>query len=267
MRDDNSLNNARSVGAVVHALLILRHLARQGIPSGVTAISRATNTNTSTCFNILRTLVTEKLVTFDPDSKTYRLGFGVVELALGLLGTNHGDLIRPELDRLALSSSALICLWLVTDDNRLVLLDRAFAPRAVRVDMPVGKRLPLLAGAVGRAVAASLDLDELELRKRFLELRWQNPVTADEFVESVLCAKRLGYGRDKALLFSGLDSVSSVVCDQLGRPRYGISAIALLGQLSDAEMGVLGEDIRSSAQRIGTALFFGRADTENSLRP
>ena len=54
--------------------------------------------------------------------------------------------------------------------------------------------------------------------------------------------------------------------DCSGRTRYGISAIALLGQLSDAEMGVLGEDISSSAQRIGTALFFGRADTENFAR-
>ena len=34
--------NVRSVGAVVHALRILRHLAGNGAPQGVTAISRAT---------------------------------------------------------------------------------------------------------------------------------------------------------------------------------------------------------------------------------
>jgi DNA-binding IclR family transcriptional regulator len=96
----------------------LRHLGGLSAGVGVTAIGRATRVNTSTCFNILRTLVQEGLVVFEPKGKTYRLGVGVIEIAAALLGKNQVDLIRPELQRLALNYDALLCLWHVTDSER-----------------------------------------------------------------------------------------------------------------------------------------------------
>ena len=251
--------NVRSVGAVVHALRILRHLAGNGAPQGVTAISRATGVNTSTCFNILRTLAAERLVVFDIEAKTYRLGFGVVELALGLLGANHGDLIRPELERLALNNSALMCLWHVTEADRIVLVDRVFASTSVRVDMHVGTRLPSLVGAVGRCVAAARNFDEAELRRRFAGLRWQNPPRFEDYLADVRGAAGDGFARDRGDLFIGLDIVAAIVVDHTGAPRYGLSGIAIAGQVQEAAMERLGEELRDVAQRIGRALFSAEA--------
>lgn len=255
MNESNLPKNVRSVGAVVHALRILRHLAANGAPQGVTAISRATGINTSTCFNILRTLAAERLVIFDLEAKTYRLGFGVVELALGLLGANHGDLIRPELERLALNNSALMCLWHVTEAERIVLVDRVFASTSVRVDMHVGTRLPSLIGAVGRCVASARHLDETELRRRFAGLRWQNPPRFEDYLADVHKVSRDGYARDRGNLFIGLDIVATIVVDHTGAPRYGLSGIAIAGQVLEPAMERLGEDLRDVASRIGQALF------------
>jgi DNA-binding IclR family transcriptional regulator len=245
----------RSVGAVVHALRILRHLAGLGSPAGVSAIARATQVNTSTCFNILRTLTAEGLVVFDPEQKTYRLGMGVLELAVGLLGTNHGDLIRPELERLAATAPALICLWQVVEEDRVVLLDRAWDAGAVRVELPVGKRLPSLVGAIGRAIAHARGLSDAELRRRFPALRWQQPIRFEAYLASLRTVARYGYGRDPGLLYAGVDSVAAVVPDHTGRPRYGLSAVSIRGQMRDADLHRLGCELYAVGQRVGRALF------------
>ena len=257
-------NGARAVGAVVHALRILRHMAASGEAEGVSAIARATRTNTSTCFNILRTLAAEGLVVFDAEAKQYRLGLGVLELAVGLMGTNHGDLIRPELERLALNAPALICLWQVVDTERVVLLDRAWSPGSVRVDLPVGKRLPSFVGAIGRSIAASRDLGEDELRRRFAKLRWQRPLNFDRYLASVREAARQGYGRDPGILYAGVDSVGAIVPDGTGQPRYGLSAVSIQGQMDDAGLHLLGQELAGVGQRIGRALFRAPLSTADS---
>src|ERR1700756_1386642 len=69
------------VGAVTNAARILGHLGAAPGPLRLTQISRPLGINTSTCLNILRTLVAEGLVRLDGPTKTYRLGRRIVELA------------------------------------------------------------------------------------------------------------------------------------------------------------------------------------------
>ena len=95
----------------------------------------------------------------------------MAELAAGLVGTSHAELIRPELERLALNYETLILLWRFMNGNHLVLVDRAHSQAALRVEIAIGYRHPMLAGAIGRCVAANLCLSEAELRQRFAGLR------------------------------------------------------------------------------------------------
>ena len=59
------------VPAVSRAAAILRLLGRTAEPQGVQAIARSLNIIPSTCLHILRTLVIEELVAFDPNTKLY----------------------------------------------------------------------------------------------------------------------------------------------------------------------------------------------------
>ncbi|MFN3953500.1 MAG: IclR family transcriptional regulator [Pararhodobacter sp.] len=245
----------RPVGALVHALRILRHLSAQGTPTGVSAIARATGVNGSTCFNILRTLAAEGMIDFDAETKTYQLGMGVLELAIGLLGANPGDIIGPEMERLALTHGALICLWHITDSDRMVLIERAFDPEVIRLDLPQGKRLPALIGGVGRVIAAHRGLDAAELRRRFAALRWQSPPSFEEYRAGVEAARQQGYGIDSGQLYVGVDLVGAVVVDHRGKPRYGLSSVMLKGQAEPARLAAIGRDLHEVCQRIGKALF------------
>ena len=248
----------KDVGAVVHALRILQHLADAPGPLGVAAVARATGISPSTCFSILRTMARARFVSFHETDKTYTLGLAVAELATGLIGTSYLDLIRPEIERLALNHNMLIALWRVTEDGHIVVIDRAYGEHVVRVDMRVGSRLPFLIGAVGRCVAAHLHLPPAELRRRFTTLRWQNPPSYEQYESEVAEAGQRGWTKDVGHLYRGITTVASAVADQAGSPRFGISGIAIQGQQTPEQIDRLGEELRDVARYLGRALFAQR---------
>ncbi len=218
------------VGAVVHAMRILRHLAVAAAPVGIASVARATGISPSTSFNILRTLSRAGFVAFRPTDKTYSLGLGIAEIATGLVGISHAELISPELNRLAQTYEMLVVLWRVTEDDHLVLIDRAHSELAVRVEMRMGMRLPSLVGAVGRCVAATLDLPPGELRRRFAALRWQVAPSFAAYQADVAQAAVRGWAIDDGQLYRGLQTVAAIVQDQDRQPRFGLSGITIAGQ-------------------------------------
>lgn len=254
----------RDVGAVSHAVQILRVLSSAQGAHGVTVIARESGVSPSTCFNILRTLVRARFVAFDGRDKTYRLGLGVAELALGLVGIAQADLIRPELERLALNYEMLLALWQVTDDRHLVLLDRAYGDAAVRVEMRPRLRLPMLAGAVGRAAAAILDLPDAELRRRFATLRWESPPAFRAYAEEVAEGRKRGWSEDRGQLYRGIVSVAAVAADRERRPRFGFSAIGIVGRHDGETLTRVGLELRDVAQLVEQALFSGRNDVQGA---
>lgn len=249
------------VGAVENAVVILRYLAHASAPLGVAPIARGTGLNVSTAFNILRTLVKERLVAFETEHKTYRIGLGVLEFSAPLLGTNQADLFRPELERLSREHRSLIGLWKITPDERIVLVERVVGANIVRVDMSIGSRLPAFVGAVGRCFAASRNLPMDELRERFERLRWQDPPTFEDYAADVSQAATRGYAFDLQQLFRGVDIAAAVIRDHAGSARFGLSGIVIAGQLSRSELGALAIAIRDSTQTIARSLY-GRAADE-----
>ncbi|MBI0435846.1 IclR family transcriptional regulator [Roseomonas sp. KE0001] len=260
---ERDLTGQRDVGAVIHAIRILQHLSAATAPLGVAAVARGTGISPSTCFNILRTLTRTRFVAFREQDKTYSLGLGVAELAAGFLGISHAELIRPELERLALNYDMLIVLWRVTEDGHIVLIDRAHSHTAVRVEMRLGLRLPMLVGAVGRCVAAALDLPQAELRRRFAALRWQSPPSFESYLADVEAARGSGWSLDNSQLYRGLITIAALITDQHGQPRFGLSGITIAGQRPPQIFEQLGRELREVAGFATRALFPRDASIQN----
>jgi len=253
-RDDQDLA-PKFVGAVMQATSILRSLARMGEPMGVAAIAREAGVSTSTCFNILRTLANERLISFNPAQKTYQMGLGVLEFTVPLLGANQADLIRPELIRLSQERACLVCLWHVTDNERIVLVDSISSGNIVRIDIQVGSRLPAWVGAVGRCYAANQNLSDSALRKQFGKLQWQSPPSFEEYCRDVQEARATGYAFDPGNLFRGVDIAGTLVTDTRGTARFGLSMIAIAGQMDANALKEAALDMRDAADWISETLF------------
>lgn len=230
----------KMVGAVKQAIALLRVLAGSPRPLGASAAARAASVNTSTAFNILRTLTAEHLVSFDESTKTYQLAYGLAELAKGL-GDDLAGTVRMELQRLSQRTGCLIVMWEVMGD-RVILVDRAFPERQVGLHL-VTRRMPVGLGAIGRAILAVLKLSDAAIRKRFEALRWEGDLTLTDFMQDIREAERLGYAADRDRLYLGITAIASVITDAQGNPLYGLSAIEMSSLMDDAKVTRVGEDL------------------------
>ncbi|NHF74621.1 IclR family transcriptional regulator [Paracoccus xiamenensis] len=246
---------SKPVPAVLNATAILRLLAGRGTAMGATQIAREAGLNVSSAFNILRTLAHEGLLSFDPESKTYRIGMGVMEFAAPLLGANPADTIRPLANAIAQDHQVMIALWQVTAGRRIVLIDHFAAPRIVQAVIAPNSRLPVFAGAVGRCYAARCGLDEAQVRKGYDNVRWQSAPGFDSYWQDVQAARETGHARDRGNLFRGLDIVAAMACDAENTPRLGLSSITISGQHGDDSLLRVAEALAEAAKQIERGLF------------
>jgi len=241
----------KPVGAVVSAVRILRLLAKaQGAMRG-SRIAKDLGLNTSTCFNILQTLAAERLVRYDPETKRYRLGYGLLDLASSnaIMG---GDLqgIRVAMQEVSDAHDVTMSLWRRVSDTRMLLIMVTSSARQTRVHMTMGQRLPLLVGSTGRAMAGTLKLSREEIRHYFDEVRWIRPLSFETYCEEVLAGLARGWTLDSGDFVNGLHSISAAVTDERGMPLLVLTATMFSGQYSDERGERIGRALVDLAQRV-----------------
>ncbi len=238
------------VGAVVGAIKILRYLSEARGPVGVSKIAKDTRLNTSTSFNILRTLALNDLVDFDPQNKAYMLSLGIMEIAKGAtaVGGDTGAL-RPLMERIAQEHGVTVTLWQPVARNRKVLILSALTRRAVRIQMAVGQRLPIYIGATGRVFAAFGGDTEAELKAGFNEIRWERPISFKKFAEQVVETRKKGWAVDDGNFAAGTFSVAVPILDQREVAIMGVTATMFTGERSEQRVQDIVRDLREFAPK------------------
>lgn len=229
---------------VTYAMSILRLLAEREHALGVNAIARELSLAPSTCFKILKSLVAEEFVEIDPFTKGYSLGTAAIIVARRALDPARAfTTIRGRVDEMAQAYSIAIGMWRMIPRSRMVLAGFAEGTNQMRIHMSVGKRLPVLIGAVGRAVAADMELSQKELENGFRALHWQVPISFESYAEEVQLAKVRGYGYDEGNFSPGVNTVGVTILDELSVIRYGLSAVMFKGQHSAETVEQIGRDL------------------------
>lgn len=250
------------VGPVVQAITILRHLGVLGTGAGVNAIARATGIGPSSCFNVLRTLAGEGMVSFDPVTKLYRIGHGTVDLArMALQGDGVVSLAQPAMQRLAARVDATVGLWRLTEADRLVLVALADSGAATRIHMAIGQRQPVGAGATGRAVLAARGLaegglDDRAIRAAYAGILWRVAPGEAAFLAQVRAAEAQGWAADLGHINHGISTVATVLSDGAGEPRFVLSLSVFSGAATPAGLAALGATLRDEAAAL-RALAYG----------
>ncbi len=243
------------VRPVTNAIRILRHLSRVRAPETVTSIARTLGINTSTCFNILRTLASEGIVAFDERTKSYSIGLGIVQLAQGAL-TDQGkaEVIRPRLQAVAERHGVTVTLWRVAESHRNVLISASQSRSAVQIHMDVGQRLPLYIGAFGRVLAAADAVPEDALRTAFDGMRWADPPRFEDYRSDVAEAGRRGWAHDDGHFAAGVGSVATGVRGFDGVVRHGLVATFFRAQLSPSQIEAIATDLLALAEDLAGVL-------------
>lgn len=225
-------NQAKTtVKPVVNAIQILRLLSENGEPARSIEISRALSINASTCFNILRTLASEGLVTFDRSSKAYQIGVGMEKLAERSFNERQRmEVARPLIHDLAERFGVTATLWRRTGFDHIVLLSVEYSLSGIRVHMPTGARLPLLLGSTGRLFAVHGGLTKAEVKAGFKSLRWVRDISFKEYWEQAQEAKERGWALDDAYFSQGITSIAVPIFNKNGSLAFSLVSVMFKGQ-------------------------------------
>ena len=238
------------------AVAILRYLAAQPVPSGVATIARALSISPSSCFNILKVLCAESFVNFDEMKKTYMLGSGVIALAHHALDPGSAaDVARDVLAELADEFEATCTFWRLISDERILLIALEASDRAPTLRIRIGQRRPTMLGANGRTIMAALSTPRQDLQTKFKELRWEEPITFEEYMRQLEAARKAGWALDAGVLMRGMTSIASAVVDRGGEPRFTVAVTLLGGPHEKAFLKQIGEATSAAAERLRLKLF------------
>ena len=157
-----SLDVATSVRSVRRALAILRAFRLSDRSLALGEVAQRAGLDKATARRLLMTLMGERLVEQNPETKGYSLGLGVLELAAGL--TPCDDLrqrAQPLLAAIAEETGATAFLG-VAHDGAALCIGRVDGGEAIQIRAwSVGGRMPLNCGAGPRVLMAFRPAAEL----------------------------------------------------------------------------------------------------------
>lgn len=253
--EGRAATRAVTVRPVVNAVSILRYLSHTGTPERAADIARHLSINSSTCFNILRTLVAEDVVDFNPLSKTYSAGLGLARLVEQLMTRGQRlELASPLMHDLAAEFGVTVTLWRRLGTDRIVLVSSESSPTDLHINMPTGQRLPILMGASGRLFTGRLGLTDAQIREAFDQIRWARPISFETYLHEVNLARRRGWASDDGYFANGVLAVAAPVCDQTGNIAFTVSTVMIRGDRDEAQVETLGEAVRDLGRRLESVI-------------
>jgi DNA-binding IclR family transcriptional regulator len=252
--DDRKLAKAlkeSKAPAISRAAAILRLLGKSDTPMGLQAIARALGLVPSTCLYVLRALVAEEFVAFDPDTKRYSLEAGVLTLARHWLRRNQfTDLAQPALDRISQAFDVTMLGVNIVGLDHIIVVAVAQSGNNFQLSAQIGSRFPALISATGRCIAAYGDYSDEELDARFKTLRWDEPPTLKEWKAQVSETRVKGFAVDAGNYISGVTVVAAPVWKTRDNMGHALVAIGIGGALKGAPLPKLQSALLSAAQTI-----------------
>ncbi len=250
-----------SAGAPVksadRALALLDLVAERG-PVGFGEIAEELELPKSSAHALLSTVEARGYLTFDRETRRYRLGTRIWQLA-----HSHHEiedlrtLMKPVMDQLVKRTGETVQLA-VLDGVSAVYLDVVESPHPMKLTSRAGTRLPAHMSAIGKSLL--IGLDETEMRKRLgevelVELTSHTITDLSELLAELDEARRRGYSTDNEEFAIGLRCVAMPVRDIDGKPVGAMSVSMPTPRYSrsvaaDARVA-LADAVEEAARRLG----------------
>ena len=242
----------KRVPAVDKTFAILELLAASKEPLGISEITRALDFNKSTVFNIIHTLTDLEILKQAPDNK---FGLGIQFYLLSKASRNGSEIIstiHPYLERINQKTNLSVFLG-IRSGLHAVIMDKVDAAYDIKISAEIGMRLPLLAGAGGKAILCQMSDDEIDrilaenVLRRFTR---HSSVDKIKYNNMLKKARREGIAFDKEEYIEGIRALAVPLKISNGNPQFAIWAVGLKSQVKNEVIGTYAELLKKSAKEI-----------------
>ena len=257
------------VPAVVRALDILEFLARNQ-EATFTEIHTRIGIPKSSTYQIISTLGSRGYIRQKGDSVKYTLGLRLFEL--GTLAVHHLDIRAesiPVLRELA-AKTGQTCHLGILDGDEGVYLTKLDGTQAVRLNSWEGKRMPLHSTAMGKALLAWQDPDQLEDLLRDLDFTpfTENTITGPEKLkENLRLIRERGWSMDDQENEPHIRCVSAPIRNVEEKVIAAISISGLATQFSEEYLLPLAREVRNAAVKLSRIIGSSLGDPAREPSP
>jgi IclR family acetate operon transcriptional repressor len=251
------------INSLSRGVRILRLLAEQPAGLGVSDVADRLKVDPSTAYRLLTTLQSHGFVAQDSDTKKYAIGYGILEVASGILSRlSIVEIVQPHLRAIA-SSTGENTHIAVRDRQYAVFVGSESGTGMLRVETTLGKAEPLHCTAVGKALLVDYtrsDLVELFGENTLQRYTEQTMCTVDELEAELRRVRRLGYAFDDEELHPGVRCISAPVRDRSGHvvAAFGISSPTV--RLTRERVAEIAQQISRSAEAISAQLGYAPSE-------
>ena len=250
----------QKVPAIDKCFSILQLFAKSKRTLGISEISKQLELNKSTVFNIIYTLKELEILEQYHDGKFH---FGTLLYLLGNANGKKSELIQtvhPYLEKINRETKLSAFLG-IRSELRAIIVDKVDTAYDIKISSEIGMRLPLLAGAGGKALLCQLPNKEIDL---IVSDNALNPFTCktctdrNEFIKDVLKIREDGIAFDDEEYIEGIVAFAVPLKAYQQDLQAAIWAVGLKQQVSPENVPEINELLKKIAVEIN--LRFSRTE-------
>ncbi|SMP59948.1 IclR family transcriptional regulator [Anoxynatronum buryatiense] len=213
------------VKSVVKALDILEMLDQEK-ELGISELAEKLQLDKSTVHRLVTTLKLQGYVTQNQTNQKYANSIKLFEMGNRMIeGMGFRRQCQPYLEELAMRTHETVNLA-IQDGHEIIYIDKIESRATIKVDLGIGKRLPMYCTGLGKAMLAWLpeeELDQLYGETVFKPYTPKTLTTLQDLKESLAVIRQQGYSLDDEEYVVGLMCVAAPIWNHQGRPIAAIS--------------------------------------------
>jgi IclR family KDG regulon transcriptional repressor len=245
-------NEFKNVPAIEKCFSILQYFANSKQSLGISDISKQLALNKSTVFNIVYTLKNLEILEQYPDGKFH---FGTRLYLLGNANGKKSELIQtihPYLEKISFQTELSAFLG-IRSGQHAVIIDKVDTTQDIKISSEIGMRLPLLAGAGGKALLSQLTdrkIDQILSTNSLKKFTAKTCVDKKRFKKEVLSIRKEGLSFDNEEYIEGV--VAFAVPLKTNRPdlQSAIWTVGLKQQVREEKTAKISNFLKKIADDI-----------------
>ncbi len=240
-------------GTVGKALDILDQVASFGRPVRFSDVLADSPFPKPTVYRLLQTLVSQNMLSFDPDRQTYAPGARLVRLAHAAWAQSSlVQVASPHLVRLSAATHETVHLAQL-DHGQVLYLDKRNAAHPVEMFSQAGKVGPAYCTGVGKAMLAHLEHDAAEAvisQQSFHRFQPGTLTTAAALRRELAAIRTRGHAFDREEHEAGIICIAVPVLTPTGRVLGAVSVTSTTARTSLDGLDQLAPQLRDAANAI-----------------
>lgn len=161
IREEVAMPMSQNLKTIEKVLTVLLQFTRENPEWGVTELSRHLSWSKSVVHRILSTLLCWEFLRKNPENDKYKLGYQLIELGtIAQESIKLVDIAEEEMLFLAKETGETVLLE-IPKGCHSICLDKIESAESIKYTCGIGSRVPIYAGALGKALLAFLPQEEI----------------------------------------------------------------------------------------------------------